>query len=258
MKKIVTRSIVPNLLTLVNLFAGFSAIVYTSNGEIIKAAVFIVIAAVFDMLDGVMARLFRATSEFGSELDSLCDTVSFGVAPSYMLYKVQFSSNDEIGILLASLPALAGAVRLARFNIKLSSFEDKNYFHGLPIPSSAVTIVSFLVFFHIPGRIPESYAYYTTIGVIILTSLAMVTNIRFDNLPRPTKKSIKQRPVASIVFVAGSIIAIVTKGVFIFPFMIFYILSSAIREIIYWLRLTREPIDELDESEDTEPSAFDI
>jgi len=84
----ITRSIIPNLFTLANLFSGFTAIIHISDGNYDKAAIFIFIAGIFDALDGMMARLTKSTSELGVELDSLCDAVSFGLAPSFMLYKI--------------------------------------------------------------------------------------------------------------------------------------------------------------------------
>ena len=122
-----TRSIVPNLFTLMNVFMGFSAIIYIADGQLYKAGLFILLAGLFDALDGIIARLLKATSELGAELDSLCDAVSFGVAPAFMLYQAYFYQFNEYGILLASLPALAGVTRLARFNVMLTSFEDKLY-----------------------------------------------------------------------------------------------------------------------------------
>jgi CDP-diacylglycerol--serine O-phosphatidyltransferase len=84
MKKIrVTRSIIPNLLTLGNIFSGFTAIIFISNYDFTNATLYIFMAAIFDMLDGIVARLLNATSEIGAELDSLCDAVSFGVAPAF-------------------------------------------------------------------------------------------------------------------------------------------------------------------------------
>ncbi len=257
MKQRVTRSIVPNLLTLVNLFAGFTAIVHISSGNIERAVVFIVIAAIFDMIDGVTARLFGATSEFGAELDSLCDVVSFGVAPGYMLYKVFFFQYGEMGLLISALPALAGAVRLARFNVKLSSYEDKLYFHGLPIPSSAITIISYVLFYHSSNIIPEQYKASAIIFVTLLVSVTMVSKIRFDNLPRPTARSFKQRPFVFIIFTISLAASIITGGRFVFPFFMFYILASTVREFILWLRERREPEDELDQTEEAETSFLD-
>ena len=257
----ITRSIVPNLFTLINLFMGFTAIVYASRGDLISAALFIFIAAIFDMLDGAVARLLKSASEFGVELDSLCDAVSFGLAPSYMLYKAYFYTYDDIGnigILLASLPALAGVYRLARFNVKLTSLEDKKYFTGLPIPAGALTIITYLIFFHLRNIIPDDFKSLTIISVTILTSLVMVSKIKFDNLPRPSIRSIKQNPVIFSILVVAIIGTIVTKGIFVFPFMLFYIVASGLRHLVVWLKATPEAADDIDESEQDEPSPYEI
>jgi CDP-diacylglycerol---serine O-phosphatidyltransferase len=252
----ITRSIVPNLFTLANAFMGFSAIVHTSNGEYLTAAIFILAAGIFDMLDGLMARLTNSASEFGVMLDSLCDAVSFGVAPSYMLYKMYFYSFGDIGILLASLPALAGVIRLARFNVQVSGFEDKSYFTGMPIPSGALIVVSYLVFYLQKNEIPEEYLPAMTIGVSVLTALAMVSHIKHDNVPRFTIRYVRQKPVVFVIFVIGILLCAVTKGKAIFPFMLFYFVVSAIRHFIYWIKESREATDEIDESEQDEPSPY--
>ena len=119
------RSIAPNLLTLANLFSGFTAIIYTTQGDFYSAALFIFLGAIFDMLDGIAARIMQTSSEFGVELDSLCDAITFGMAPSFLLYFSYFNTYGETGILFSSLPAIAGVVRLARFNSQLTSLEDK-------------------------------------------------------------------------------------------------------------------------------------
>jgi CDP-diacylglycerol--serine O-phosphatidyltransferase len=248
---------VPNLFTLVNLFAGFTAIVHIANDDFYKATIFIIIGAVFDMLDGVMARLINSTSEFGVELDSLCDAVSFGVAPAFMLYKAHFFQYGDSGILYASLPALAGIVRLARFNIQIETFEDKMYFKGLPIPSAALTIISYIVFYRNEDFIPDEYRTALFFAVSILTSLAMVSHIRFDNLPRPTKKSFKQRPVVFVLFLVGLIGSIISGGKFIFPFMMFYLVGSAARHGLRWLITQRQPEDDIDESREAESLPLD-
>ncbi len=253
----VTRSIVPSLFTLMNLFMGFTAIVYISQNEIFKATIFIFFAAIFDMFDGVMARLIHSTSEFGAELDSLSDVVSFGAAPAYMLYKVHFYQLGDTGVLIAALPALAGAIRLARFNIKLTTHKDKLYFTGLPIPSSALTIISFVIFYYLPENYSAHFKAIASIVVVILTSLAMVSTIKFDNLPRPTIKSIKQRPIVSAMFIVGLIACAVSKGKLVFPLMLFYIVASSVRHVFFWLKELKEPADDIDESEAPEPELYD-
>lgn len=257
MKKIrVTKSLVPNLLTLVNLFSGFAAIVYFSNGDIKRGALFILIAALFDMLDGLVARLINAASEFGAELDSLCDVVSFGVAPSFMLYKVYFYQFNEFGILLSALPALTGAARLARFNIQLTSLEDKIYFKGLPIPSAALTIVSFVLFADTYDFLSKDIINYLYFVLVLIVSYSMISTVKFDNIPRPSKKSFSQRPLVSIVFVIGIVASIASFGSLVFPFMLFYILASSIRHLYHFIKDIKEPDDEIDDIEESEPTPF--
>jgi CDP-diacylglycerol--serine O-phosphatidyltransferase len=252
----VTKSLVPNLLTLVNLFSGFAAIVYISEGDIKRGALFILIAAIFDMLDGLVARLINAASEFGAELDSLCDVVSFGVAPSYMLYKMYFYQLNEFGILLAALPALTGAARLARFNIQLTSLEDKIYFKGLPIPSAALTIVSFSLFVDNYSFIKPEYLTYIYVVIVGIVSYSMISTVKFDNIPRPSKKTFQQRPFVTIAFIVGIIASVVSLGKLVFPFMMLYIIGSSIRQLINFMKETTEPEEEMDETDDSDPTPF--
>lgn len=248
----VTKSIVPNFFTLMNLFMGFAAIVYISTSNHVMGALCVLMAAVFDSLDGVMARLIKATSDLGAELDSLCDGVSFGVAPAFMLYKMYFYQYGELGILFASFPALAGITRLARFNVQLTSFEDKLYFTGLPIPAGALTIISYLIYYHITNLMPIEYKDIAIFTVTIGVSLAMVSRIKYDNMPRPSKKGIKRKPVVFALFVIGIIGSVISKGYLIFPFMALVVIGSAIRQIFFYIMEKREVSDDMDESDDVD------
>ncbi|MCL4279250.1 MAG: CDP-diacylglycerol--serine O-phosphatidyltransferase, partial [Ignavibacteriaceae bacterium] len=134
-----TPSVIPNLFTAMNMFCGFLSIINASEGNYEYSAWLIFVAAVFDALDGLVARLTNSSSELGVELDSLSDVVSFGAAPSFLLYKTFFYSMNTWGILISALPLIAGGFRLARFNIQLVGF-SKSFFLGLPIPSAALTI----------------------------------------------------------------------------------------------------------------------
>lgn len=257
MQKRVVRSFVPNLLTLGNLFCGFTAIIHISADDYFAAGIFILMAGIFDMLDGVAARFIGSTSDFGAELDSLSDAVSFGVAPGFMLYKVYFHQFGETGVLLSALPALAGVIRLARYNVKFVTSEDKKYFVGLPIPSSALTIVSYILFYHQQNLIPPDFKATGIIIVTLITSIAMVSEIKYDNTPRPTLKSIKQRPIVSALMFLGLIAAIASMGKLIFPIMMTYIIVSAIRHFFEWIKRTYEPEDEIDETGESEPEPFE-
>ena len=111
------RSFIPNLLTVSNLIFGVFAIVATFHGLFLQAGIWIVVAMVADGLDGRAARYFKVSSEFGKELDSLCDLVSFGVAPAILAYIFLLNEYGLAGAVVAAAFATCGALRLARFNV---------------------------------------------------------------------------------------------------------------------------------------------
>ena len=119
--------IVPNIVTTGNMFCGFYSMIASIHGDYISAAWAILAAAVFDMLDGRIARLAKATSQFGVEYDSLSDLVSFGVAPAILLYQWTLQPFERLGWLAAFLYLACGALRLARFNVMTGAF-PKNIF----------------------------------------------------------------------------------------------------------------------------------
>ncbi len=139
--------VLPNLLTTVNMFFGFLAIIHSIQGDYITAAYAIVGAAVFDLLDGRVARMTRSTSEFGAQYDSLCDLVSFGVAPGLLLFFWSLQPFGRIGWLASFFFVACGALRLARFNVQKVAL-SKAYFQGLPIPMAAGIVASAVLAFN--------------------------------------------------------------------------------------------------------------
>jgi CDP-diacylglycerol--serine O-phosphatidyltransferase len=231
MKKIkINRNAAPSIFTSLNMIFGFLCIIFSSRGEFITASFCIIFAAISDSLDGIVARLTKSSSKFGVELDSLADVISFGVAPSALLYFIHFHSLDTIGIILSILPMLFGAMRLARFNTQLVGF-DKEYFHGLPIPSAAITISSFVILFY-NGTELTGLEKDFLIPLAVCMSLLMVSSIKYDTLPKFTKRDIYKRPFRFIIFIIGLTLMIVTSGKAIFPFFVFYILTGIIRSTI--------------------------
>jgi CDP-diacylglycerol--serine O-phosphatidyltransferase len=231
----VTRSIIPSLFTVMNLFSGFIAIKTAFvDANFVNAGWFIVLGAVFDTFDGFMARLTHSASEFGVELDSLADVVTFGVAPSAIVYKLYFYQFETTGILIAALPMICGALRLARFNVQLVGYE-KDFFKGLPIPSAALLIVSFVTFYFMKGEpsfLSENSLHIALFIVVIGSSLMMVSTVKYETLPKPSWHAIKKNPAKFIVVVASIILAFITKGSAIFPFFLLFILFGLIRAII--------------------------
>jgi CDP-diacylglycerol--serine O-phosphatidyltransferase len=142
--------LLPNLFTTATLFGGFYAIVAAMNGDFSKAAIAIGAAMVADSLDGMVARMTHTASDFGKEYDSLCDMVAFGVAPAIVVYQWGIERIADygkfwgrFGWLAAFFYAVAAALRLARFNARAAS-ADKRYFEGLPSPSAAAAVASFV------------------------------------------------------------------------------------------------------------------
>jgi CDP-diacylglycerol--serine O-phosphatidyltransferase len=218
----ITPSVIPNLFTAMNMFSGFFSIISASQENFVYAGWLIIIAAIFDTLDGFMARLTKSSSELGVELDSLSDVVSFGAAPSFLLYSTYFYQFETSGIILSSLPMIAGGFRLARFNVQLVGF-DKKYFTGLPIPSSALTIVCFILSFYENGF--GELEQKIIIPMVILLSILMISKVKYDTIPKFSIKEIKSKPILYIAYLIALMILIIfkIKGLFfIFVFMIVF------------------------------------
>ena len=137
--------LIPNLFTTGNLFCGVFAILSVFNANYMAAAIAILVAMIFDVLDGKSARLTNSTSHFGLEYDSLSDVVSFGVAPGLLLYSWALSGQGTFGIAVMFAYVAMGAVRLARFNAT-AMVSDGRYFTGLAIPAAAGVVASMVIF----------------------------------------------------------------------------------------------------------------
>src|SRR5215475_8838933 len=129
--------LLPSLLTMGNMFCGYACIVYGMRGEFETAAPFIGFGFVLDMLDGRVARLTGATSDFGLQFDSLADVISFGVAPAVMSFEWGLAPLERLGWAVGFMFVAAAAMRLARFNIQSAAGGDKRYFVGMPSPAAA-------------------------------------------------------------------------------------------------------------------------
>jgi CDP-diacylglycerol--serine O-phosphatidyltransferase len=169
--------LLPNLFTTGSLFAGFYAIVQAMNGKFEHAAVAIFIAMVLDGLDGRVARLTHTQSEFGAEYDSLSDMVSFGVAPSLVVYEWALKGLGKWGWFAAFIYCAATALRLARFNTNIDVV-DKRYFQGLPSPAAAALIAGFVWVMHDFDFRGESVSWYAA-TLAVFAGLSMVSNLPF-------------------------------------------------------------------------------
>jgi CDP-diacylglycerol--serine O-phosphatidyltransferase len=169
--------LLPNLFTTGALFAGFYAIVQAMNSRFEYAAVAIFIAMVLDGLDGRVARLTHTQSEFGAEYDSLSDMVSFGVAPSLVVYEWALKGMGKWGWFAAFIYCVATALRLARFNTNIDVV-DKRYFQGLPSPAAAALVAGFVWVMLDSGFDGESVRWYAS-ALTVFAGLSMVSNLPF-------------------------------------------------------------------------------
>jgi CDP-diacylglycerol--serine O-phosphatidyltransferase len=173
--------VLPNAVTLAALFAGFYSIVMASNGRFEVACIGIFVAAVLDSLDGRIARMTHTQSAFGEQMDSLCDMVSFGLAPALIMLEWGLKGLGKPGWIAAFVYCAAGALRLARFNVNIGVI-DKRFFQGLPSPAAAAMVIGFIYVmtdlgYERAGK--GDWLAWTAFGVTLYAGLSMVTNAPF-------------------------------------------------------------------------------
>jgi CDP-diacylglycerol--serine O-phosphatidyltransferase len=172
--------VLPNLFTASSIFVGVISIVEASKDNFVLASWLILLALIFDGLDGRIARMTNTTSQFGVEFDSLADIISFGIAPAMLLYFFIGHNFGRFGILVSALYVIFGAIRLARFNISTAK-TDPNVFIGLPIPTAAIFISMWILLFHKYAL--ESYSIvlmFLSLSVAVL----MVSNFRYPSFKK--------------------------------------------------------------------------
>ncbi len=234
---------IPNTLTSLNLISGSIAIVFTFEQSPHIAALLIIAAAVFDFLDGLSARLLKAYSAIGKQLDSLADLISFGLAPSMIIYHYLLQSAPNPGWteinpipFIAFLIPVLSALRLAKFNI------DENQTHefiGLPTPANALFLVSFplaLAFGSSDNLLYQFYlwttqSFWALTGITLLLSFLMVTHIPLISLKFRGYGFENNR--FKYVFLSGCVLLLILTGVFALPLiLLYYILVSIVRNAI--------------------------
>jgi len=222
-------SFLPNVFTSLNLASGLISILLSSAGEYISAIMFIITAAVFDALDGLAARITRTSSGFGVQLDSLADMVSFGAAPAVLLYTSFLHKFEYFGYVIAGIYVICGAFRLARFNTQLVGF-DKSYFIGFPIPSAAITIASFYLIYFKNGEFSEPYSGFL-IPLTLGLSFLMISRIKYDTIPRFSRKALRENPLMIIFFGVSVLLVIISRGQWIFYIFLAFILMGILKNL---------------------------
>lgn len=225
--------ILPNAFTLGNLFLGFWAIVSASRGQFELAGWLVVWAAVLDMLDGRVARFTRTGSEFGEQMDSLVDLVSFGVAPALIMYFLFLRDGGAWSWVVVFLYVAAVVMRLARFNVEQAGSAKSN-FHGLPSPTAGGTLATFYAFSR-TDFFQQYLAYLPwnqlTIGMILLLSVLMLSHVLYPVVPRFSVRTLRGN-LAIAAALAVIVLAFSVPSLFFFPAAITYIAYGLIRSAV--------------------------
>ncbi|MDR2952153.1 MAG: CDP-diacylglycerol--serine O-phosphatidyltransferase [Treponema sp.] len=225
--------IIPSIFTCGNMSFGILSIFASNHGDFIQAAWFLIGALACDIIDGRIARMTKTTSEFGMQLDSLSDLVSFGIAPAIMMYMLVLNTMGKIGVAIAVLFVLCSALRLARFNVLAQSGEVHKHFVGLPTPASAGVIISFVLSYELLG--PAEYALnFKTIPVLMTLMptffrvmpvvIVVLSFLMVSNIPYLSFKKFKLSKVRTIELLALLIVIVIL--VIVYPQNIIFIIFS--------------------------------
>ena len=208
-----------NAVTIGNIISGFASIIFTLGGDYTNAVLAIFAALLFDGLDGRVARFLDNTTEFGRELDSLSDVVSFGVAPALLVYSTTLSSVGLLGAAASASLVVAGAIRLARFNL----LKGLKYFMGLPIPVAGV-FISALIYTE------TKIAPKTLAVLVIIIAYLMISKVKYPSF----KQNIRSRNLGIFLLVfalfLGIVLAMQPNKLLVAPFL-FYIAEGPVLEM---------------------------
>ena len=209
MKKINLAFLLPNFFTALSAFLGVMSIIASSQGKFEKAFIYILFSLVADGLDGRLARLTNTTSRFGVEFDSLADIVAFGVAPAMMLFFAIGENYGRFGALTSGLFVVLGAIRLARFNVTTGEL-DPRYFIGLPIPTAAVVLGSWIM---LDIKYQGHLDIIILLGALFLAFL-MVSNFRYPSFKKINlNKNVAIKILVSIIIIASFIYLFPVEGI---------------------------------------------
>ena len=243
-----TRYILPNILTIAGVCLGISSIKFSLDLNFNMAVIFITLAAILDALDGRIARLIKGTSDFGKELDSLTDFVSFGIAPAFIIYFWELNKYGKIGWAITLIYSVCCVLRLARFNLTKFKPEEswkQNYFEGVPSPIGALLILSPLVLELTEANFKINNNYFVPLFTLCIAVLLI------SKVPTYSFKNIKIKPALTVFILLGIGVSLVTLMFFtfetLFVFCLFYILSIPLACVTY---LNNKKLNQMDNSED--------
>lgn len=223
----------PSVFTLTNVFFGFLSLTSTFYGRYRWAALWIIISAILDGLDGLVARATKTSSDFGIQLDSLADAISFASATSLLIYFWGLKVLGPAGVFFSFLFIVGGLLRLARYNVRTKSLPDRRFYQGLTVPSAAIFLAA-LVIFH-PAPIYQNVLAFYLAALVVVISLLMVSTLRYRNFV----SIIVNRPVD---MKSGLLLAVVLTGLlfrpryFLLLFTTFNVLYGSVDFLIMQLK----------------------
>jgi CDP-diacylglycerol--serine O-phosphatidyltransferase len=240
--------LLPNIITLSSMFSGFYSVIASFNSDYERAAWAIMIASVFDVLDGWVARMTHTTSKFGIEIDSLSDAISFGVAPGVLVYSWSLQSFGKIGWLGAFFMVACAALRLARFNVQMGS-EEKKHFTGLPSPAAALMIATTVLAYqevidtlkdlHLTVLADVISLDYWVLALTFVVAGLMVSNITYHSIKEANLK--ERRPFGLLVGIVALLTVVAYHpALVLFLISLIYVLAG-IGEALFNLLKPRTP-----------------
>ena len=262
--------VLPNLFTVSSIFLGFYSMTLASGDatpeQLYRAALAIFFAIFFDMFDGRVARMTRTQSDFGVQLDSLADVISFGAAPALLVYKWALAPMGFMGLFLSFAFAACGALRLARFNV-LAARGDKashRFFTGLPIPLAAGALVSVVIAHYRHYGVPTDPTTHVPIAIgVALLSFLMVSTVRYRTF-KDTHLTVRSVATFALVAAAAVVIGLVTRASFVLlVFAGAYILMGLVESIFFRHTIEKSSLPpavqrEIESDEALEPDDDDL
>ncbi|XXG92620.1 CDP-diacylglycerol--serine O-phosphatidyltransferase [Neisseria sp. Ec49-e6-T10] len=231
--------LLPNLFTLSALFAGFYGVVQAMNGHFKIAAVAVFIAMILDGLDGRVARLTHSQSEFGAQLDSLSDMVSFGVAPALISYTWMLHDFGKLGWSVAFIYCACAALRLALFNTMIGT-ADKRWFIGIPSPTAAALVTGLVWISYDNKLVNFTYMPYVCLFITAFAGISMVVQIKFWSFKEINIR--RKVPFFGMLIVLAALIALMWSPSFmLFGFFVLYSLSGYVLAAMHYLKKSPTP-----------------
>jgi CDP-diacylglycerol--serine O-phosphatidyltransferase len=214
----------PNTFTALNMACGFFSIILGYKGQFYTASMILVLGAIFDSVDGRVARMTGTQSAFGEQFDSISDVVTFGVAPAFLVYNRFFVDIGRIGLITSFIYLLCGALRLARFNANIDKVSS-DFFQGLPIPSGALAMLGLTLFSLV---YPQIMDFMPVIVIYVLFySFLMISNIPFNSFKKSEWVRKHKKRVLVIIF-SIILLTFIYEEIMIMSVVLLYVLGSLI------------------------------